>query len=72
MRTLVCSAVCGLVPIPPMFGTVINNKGNLRSTSDDVDLWQTVLFPDVTERMVTKDEVARIRKQLEEIGKRAA
>jgi len=55
-----------------MFGTVINNKGNPHSTSDDVDLWKAVLLPDFTERMVTKEEIARIRKELEDIGKRAA
>jgi len=54
-----------------MLGAVINNKGDLHSTSDDVDLWQAGP-PDFTERMVTKAEVAHIRKELDEIAKRAA
>ena len=70
MKTLVGVAVFGLVPVPPMPDTVSSSFDGRWTTSEhDLDLSQPVFFPDpVAERMATKDELARIRYELEEIA----
>jgi len=70
MKTLVGVAVFGLVPVPPMPDTVSSGFDGRWTTSEhDPDLSQLVFFPHpVAERMATKDELARIRYELEEIA----
>src|SRR5262249_12353018 len=70
MKTLVDVAVFGLVPVPPMPDTVSSGFDGRWTTSEhDLDLLQLVFFPHpVAERMATKDELARIRYELEEIA----
>jgi hypothetical protein len=70
MKTLVGVAVFGLVPVPPMPDTVSSGFDGRWTTSEhDLDLSQLVFFPHpVAERMATKDELARIRYELEEIA----
>jgi len=70
MKTLVGVAVYGLVPVPPMPDTVSSGFDGRWTTSEhDLDLSQLVFSPHpVAERMVTKDELARIRYELEEIA----
>ena len=70
MKTLVGVAVFGLVPVPPMPDTVSSGFDGRWTTSEhDLDHSQLVLFPQpVAERMATKDELARIRCELEEIA----
>jgi hypothetical protein len=70
MKTLVGVAVFGLVPVPPMPDTVSSGFDGRWTTSEhDLDLSQLVFFPhSVAERMATKDELARIRYELEEIA----
>lgn len=70
MKTLVGVAVFGLVPVPPMPDTVSSGFDGRWTTSEhDRDLSQLVLIPQpVAERMATKDELARIRYELEEIA----
>ena len=69
MKTLVGVAVFGLVPVPPMPDTVSSGFDGRWTTSEhDLDLSQLVLFQPVAERMATKDELARIRYELEEIA----
>jgi hypothetical protein len=62
--------VFGLVPVPPMPDTVSSGFDGRWTTSEhDLDLSQLVFFPHpVAERMATKDELARIRYELEEIA----
>jgi len=60
LSTTIGSLVCGLVPIPPMFGTVIDSRGNLHGSCKGADLWQLVFLPDhFTERVVNREELAR-------------
>src|SRR5262249_41326663 len=70
MKTLVGVAVFGLVPVPPMPDTVASGfDGRWTTREHGLDLWQFVFFPHpVAERMATKDELARIRYELEEIA----
>jgi len=70
MKTLVGVAVFGLVPVPPMPDTVSSGfDGRWTASEHDLDLSQLVFFPHpVAERMATKDELARIRYELEEIA----
>src|SRR5262247_3316489 len=70
MKTLVGVAVFGLVPVPPMPDTVSSGlDGRWTTSQHDIDLSQLVFFPHpVAERMATKDELARIRYELEEIA----
>src|SRR5262249_37560328 len=70
MKTLVGVAVFGLVPVPPMPDTVASGfDGRWTTREHDLDLSQLVFFPHpVAERMATKDELARIRYELEEIA----
>jgi len=69
MKTLVGVAVFGLVPVPPMPDTVSSGFDGRWTTSEhDLDLSQLVYFPHpIAERLATKDELARIRYELEEI-----
>ena len=70
MRPLVSAAVFGLVPIPPMPDTGPNNDEDRRMTAENANapqfLWLSV---PVAERMATKDELARIRDELEDTRK---
>src|SRR5262249_26029343 len=70
MKTLVGVAVFGLVPVPPMPDTVSSGfNGRWTKSEHDPDLSQLVFFPHpVAERMATKDELARIRYELEQIA----
>jgi len=53
--------------------TVIDGRGDLHASCKDADLWQSVFLADYfTERVVNREELARIRKELDEIAKRAA
>ena len=64
MRTLWSVSVFGLVPFPSPAATPIITPRDLRVTSERCDL----LFRRVIKRMATKEELARIRQDLEEIG----
>ena len=67
MKTLVSVSVFGLVPMPPMPDTW-SSREDLRATSDDFDFSQLVYLPRaITERLVTKEELARIRNQLKKM-----
>ena len=70
MKTLVGVAVFGLVPVPPMPDTVSSGfDGRWTPSEHDLDLSQLRFFPHpVAERMATKDDLARIRCELEEIA----
>jgi hypothetical protein len=64
MKTLVSVAVFGLVPVPPTPDTW-SSRDDLRATSEDFDFSQLVYLPRaITERLVTREELARIRNQL--------
>ena len=74
MKSFASAAVFGLVPIPPAISTTdscgptepCDDSGN--APVADIDFAQlTDPSPeDATERMATKDELARIRRQLED------
>jgi hypothetical protein len=72
MKTLVSVAVFGLVPMPPMPNTW-SSRDDLRVTSDDSDFLQLVYLPRaITERLATKEELARICNQLKKMYTEAA
>jgi len=66
MQMLVTVAVFGLVPMPDM----VNNRfDDHRITSKTFDVSQLVLLPGpFSERMATKEELARIRYELERLA----
>ena len=70
VKALTSAAVFGLVPVPPMpsaapcSGTEPCRNNGLGPASQLVDPQRE----DGTERMATKDELARIRRQLEDAG----
>jgi hypothetical protein len=76
MRTFTNAAVFGLVPVPPMPATGACSDSHSFGDSDirpvpteDVSIPQPACprRDDATERMATKDELARIRRQLEDV-----
>ena len=69
MKTLESVAVFGLVPVPALTNTVIDSRCDRQAPCGDVDLWRLRPF---TERAVKKEELARIREELEEIAKQAS
>ena len=70
MRTLVSSAVWGLVPIPPMFApgalSQCDNWPTHRENSDASLLGPS--RPEDVERMATKHEISLILTQLVQVG----
>ena len=71
MKTLVSAAVYGLVPVPPMLDTRgCSDSDNRAVAAEDMKSSQPKCFEHrvVTERMATKDELARIRRELEELS----
>jgi hypothetical protein len=74
MKSLASAAVFGLVPIPPAISTTNSCSpsepcgDNDNTPAEELDFAQ--LAPpqpeDAAERMATKDELARIRRQLED------
>ena len=74
MKPLASAAVFGLVPVPPAISTTESSRphrafgDNDNAPVEDLDFAQ--LAPphpeDAAERMATKDELARIRRQLED------
>ena len=74
MKSFTSAAVFGLVPVPPAISTTNscgpmqpgNDNGEKPADAEDLD-HQQLAGPhpeDATERMATKDELARIRRQL--------
>ena len=69
MKPLVSAAVFGLVPVPPMPDFGPDWSEHPRMTADVAHSPRPLRRPVlVAERMATKDELARIRDELEEIG----
>ena len=76
MKTLTSAAVFGLIPVPPTFPATEScshierhgDNGIAPATTEDADGSQLGCSPreDATERMATKDELASIRRQLED------
>jgi hypothetical protein len=67
MKTLTSAAVYGLVPVPPMPDTRASGRNdNRQHPAEDVNFSQLEwLQPNAaTERIATKDELARIRREL--------
>jgi hypothetical protein len=66
MRYLVNSAVFGLIPVPPETNTSSGERGNLHVARQDVQHSQSErISPENSERMATKAELARLRRQLD-------
>ena len=68
MKMLVSAAVFGLLPVPPMDGTVSGRRDDPRVPSEDFDFSHVVFFSRVAaERLATKEVLADIRDALEKI-----
>ena len=66
MRYLVSSAVFGLIPVPPEANASSGERGNLHVMHEDVQHSQSEpLSLESTERMATKAELARLRRELD-------
>ena len=64
MRYLVSSAVFGLIPVPPEASS--GNRGNPHVMHEDVQHAQSEpLSLESTERLATKAELARLRRELD-------
>ena len=70
MKTLTGVAVYGLVPVPPLPDTqACSDNDNQPLTAGDVNAARLAwLRHDAAERMATNDELARIRRELEELS----
>ena len=71
MKTLIDAAVYGLVPVPPMPDTQASNGNDIRPHSaGDVKSAQRVWLQRnaATERIATKDELARILRELRDVS----
>ena len=66
MKTLVSVAVFGLLPVPPMPDPWSSSSYSRRSERGDLPFSQ--LAHPISERMATKEELARISYELEEIA----
>ena len=66
MRYLVSSAVFGLIPVPPEANASSGERGKLHVTHGDVQHPQSDRLSSVnTERLATKAELARLRRELD-------
>jgi hypothetical protein len=70
MKPLTTVAVYGLVPVPPMADTqACSDNDNQPPAADDENAAHLAwLRHDAAERMATNDELARIRRELEELS----
>jgi hypothetical protein len=69
MKTLISAAVYGLVPVPPMLDTHAWSDNNRPVTAEDVNSLQLAgLQRGATESMATDGELARIRRELENVS----
>ena len=68
MKVLVSVAVFGLMPVPPMPDTLSSRVDHARARSEDFEFSQLAFLPrPILERLATKEELARIRDELEGI-----
>jgi hypothetical protein len=66
MRYLVSSAVFGLIPVPPETNASSGKRGNLHVVHEDVQHSQSEpLSSENTERLASKAELARLRRELD-------
>jgi hypothetical protein len=68
MHTLISAAVFGLVPIPPA-DSLTSRRCDLRPTNDHCDFSKHLFVRrPIAKRMATKEELARIREDVEALG----
>jgi hypothetical protein len=65
MKKLMSSSMFGLVPVPLLADT---SRDDLRAAREEVEVSHPVLPRPTTERMATKEDLARIRDELKACG----
>ncbi len=72
MRNFMSVGVFGLIPVLPP-DTLRSTYNNRRATRPGIDEWQLLLLdPLLSERMATREELARVREELKEFSTKPA